>query len=220
MLLVLTSSTFCILNYPCFVVRCNSHFVAIISQQTWLSPSNSQQLLIDLQTHSSIECNHENLESKTTYCCKLLEICKQLKRGPTSSKNTILLLLDYFPLILPANIWTATRFKHAPLLVIYTGIILRIVTVASTGLLAPINMSMPSQSATLEALTTFNTDNYDPSLGSYDSLKESAINCGAYVLVAGKLPFRDGIQPNLAFQRFNLPAQTIQRSTEHCSQFG
>ncbi|KAG6366752.1 hypothetical protein INS49_000932 [Diaporthe citri] len=150
--------------------------------------------------------------NQTTYCCKLLEPWRELKTGPLGPEKTV--LLDYISPILPANLWKATRFKHATVLVaIYAGIILRIVTVASTGLLSPVNMSMPFQNITLEALTTFNTDNYDLRLGSFDTLRESAINYEAYALIADNLPFPDGIQPSLAFQRFRLPANSTANRT-------
>ncbi|KAI7774470.1 hypothetical protein LA080_008336 [Diaporthe eres] len=128
--------------------------------------------------------------NQTTYCCKLLGLWKELKTGPLGPEKTV--LLDYISPILPVNLWKATRFRHAPVLVaIYAGIILRIVTVASTGLLSPVKMPMPSQIITLEALTTFNTDNYDLGLGYSNSLRESAINYEAYALIADNLPFPD-----------------------------
>lgn len=150
--------------------------------------------------------------NQTTYACKLLEPWKQLTLGPMAPEKTV--LLDYISPILPVNLWKATKFKHAPVLVaIYAGVILRIVTVASTGLLSPTNLSMPFKNITLEALTTFNTDNYDLTLGSSDSLRESAINYEAYAIIADNLPFPDGIQPDLAFQRFRLPDNSTSNTT-------
>lgn len=150
--------------------------------------------------------------NQTTYCCKLLEPWKELKTGPLGPEKTV--LLDYISPILPVNLWKATRFRHAPVLVaIYAGIILRIVTVASTGLLSPVKTPMPFQNITLEALTTFNTDNYDLGVGMSDSLRESAINYKAYALIADNLPFPDGIQPSLAFQRFGLPDNSTANRT-------
>lgn len=150
--------------------------------------------------------------NQTTYYCKLLEPWKQLKTGPLGPEKTV--LLDYISPILPVNLWKATRFRHAPVLIaIYAGIVLRIVTVASTGLLSPVKMPMPFQNITLEALSAFNTDNYDLRAGSFDTLRESAINYEAYALIADNLPFPDGIQPSLAFQRFRLPDNSTANRT-------
>lgn len=141
---------------------------------------------------------------QTTYYCKLLEPWKQLKFGPLGPEQT--LLLDYISPILPVTLWRATRLEHFPVLVtVLTGIVLKVVTVASTGLLSPVNTPMPFQNVTLEALSTFNTENLD--LHDYDSstLRESVINYETYALIADHLKFPDGIRPNLAFQRFRLP---------------
>ncbi|KAJ0109415.1 hypothetical protein J7T55_000340 [Diaporthe amygdali] len=150
--------------------------------------------------------------NQTTYCCKLLEPWKELKRGPASPERTV--LLDYISPILPVNLWKAARFKHATVAIaIYAGIMLRIVTVASTGLLSPVSMSMPYQNVTLEALTTFNASNYKSGESYFDSLAESAIDYEAYALIADDLPFPDGLQPNLAFQRFKLPDNSTANRT-------
>lgn len=148
--------------------------------------------------------------NQTTYCCKLLEPWKELKGGPASADKTV--LLDYISPILPVNLWKAARFKHGTVsIAIYAGVILRIVAVASTGLLAPVNMSMPFQNVTLEALTNFTAANYEPN--NVESLQESAIDYEAYALIADNLSFPDGIQPDLAFQRFKLPDNSTTNRT-------
>lgn len=149
---------------------------------------------------------------QTTYFCKLLEPWKELKKGPTSPERT--LLLDYVSPILPVNLWKAARLKHTTVLIsICSGLVLRVVTVASTGLLSPVSLSMPFQNVMLEALTTFNVSD-DMLFGSdSDSLAESAIDYEAYALIANDLPFPDGIQQDLAFQRFRLPDNSTANKT-------
>lgn len=148
--------------------------------------------------------------NQTTYYSKILEPWKQLKLGPLGPEQT--LLLDYISPILPVTLWRATRLKHIPVLVtVWTGIVLKVVTVASTGLLSPVNTKMPFQNVSLEALSTFNTKN----LHSYyiDTLKDSVINYEAYALMADHLNFPDGIQPDLAFLRFRLPENSTANRT-------
>lgn len=150
--------------------------------------------------------------NQTTYYCKLLEPWRQLKLGPLGPEQT--LLLDYISPILPVTLWRATRLKHIPVLVtVWTGIVLKVVTVASTGLLSPVNTRMSFQNVSLEALSTFNTENLDLHGYSFSSLSESVINYEAYALIANQLNFPDGIQPDLAFQRFRLPENSTANRT-------
>lgn len=150
--------------------------------------------------------------SQTTYFCKLLEPWRELKKGPASPERTV--LLDYISPILPVNLGKATRLKHTTVLIsIYSGLVLRVVTVASTGLLNPVSMSMPFQNVTLEALTTFNFSSNELVGSDIDSLAESAIDYEAYALIANNLTFPDGIQPNLAFQRFRLSNDSTANGT-------
>ncbi|KAK8029539.1 hypothetical protein PG993_010830 [Apiospora rasikravindrae] len=144
------------------------------------------------------------------YWCKLLQPWKGLKNGPATASNSV--LLDYISPNVFSSLWRAGKLGHISVLVaLLGGLILKLVIVASTGLLYPIPTSTPMQNITLEALSRFNrTDNiYD-----FISLKESALDYGAYALIAQDLPLPDGLQPNLAFQRFALPKNTTLNNTE------
>lgn len=150
--------------------------------------------------------------NQTTYCCKLLEPWKELKGGPATADKTV--LLDYVSPILPVNLWKAGELKHITVLVaICADIVLRIVTVASTGLISPVSMSMPFENVTLVSSTTFTAADYEPASQDFDALAESAIIYETYALIANNLPFPDGIQPDLAFQRFGLPENSTANRT-------
>ncbi|KAF3762097.1 hypothetical protein M406DRAFT_76212 [Cryphonectria parasitica EP155] len=138
------------------------------------------------------------------YWCKVLQPWRELKNRPGPAQRT--LLLDYVSPILPNNLCKAVRFRHLPVfLSLLGGLTLKIVTVASTGLLA----SGPSQTVynniALELDSEFVVDEYLRT-GDQNSVLESVIDFEAYALLTEGLPFPDGIQWNLAFQRFKLPA--------------
>ncbi|KAI8633044.1 hypothetical protein F5Y19DRAFT_462225 [Xylariaceae sp. FL1651] len=143
------------------------------------------------------------------YWCALLQPWKELKKGPGKASHSV--LLDYVSPIIFTNLWKAISLGHYSMLVVFTGgLLLKLVIVASTGLFSPTNTRTPLQNLTLEALTVFNGSRYN---GSILDVEESAFDYGAYALIAENLPFPDGIQANLAFQRFALPKNTTMNST-------
>ncbi|KAL1860706.1 hypothetical protein Daus18300_009049 [Diaporthe australafricana] len=133
--------------------------------------------------------------------------------GPTSAENSV--LLDYVSPILPVNLWNAGRLRHASVqLLIYGGLILKLVTVASTGLLAPIETVMPFENIALETLTAFSAVNFSFNYtGYFDTLAAAGIGYEAYALIANNLPFPDGTQPALAFQQFRIPQNSTAKAT-------
>lgn len=143
--------------------------------------------------------------TRISYWGKLLQPWQELKTGPTSAEKTV--LLDYISPILPINLWNAGRLRHAAILLfIYGGLILKLVTVASTGLLAPVETGLPFENITLETLTIFSEPDYSEFISSSSEPGvPSVVQYEAYALIADKLPFPDGIQPALAFQKFRLP---------------
>lgn len=150
--------------------------------------------------------------TQIAYCAKLLQPWQELKRGPTSAEQSV--LLDYISPILPINLWKAGRLSHAVvLLAICVGLILKLVTVASTGLLAPVETGMPFESITLETSTAFSAAEYDDYIININTLAESVIDYQAYALIAEDLPFPDGMHPSLAFQKFRLPRNSTSNNT-------
>ncbi|KAK8037512.1 hypothetical protein PG991_000858 [Apiospora marii] len=144
------------------------------------------------------------------YWCKLLQPWKELWNGPATAPNSV--LLDYVSPNVFSSVWRAGKLRHISVLVaLMGGPILRLVIVASTGLLHPIPASTPMQNVTLEALSSFNSTR---NIYAYHSLAESAFDYGAYALIAQNLTLPDGLQPNLAFQRFTLPENTTLNNTE------
>ncbi|KAK8880092.1 hypothetical protein PGQ11_001386 [Apiospora arundinis] len=144
------------------------------------------------------------------YWCKLLQPWKGLRNGPTTASNSV--LLDYISPNVFSSLWRAGKLRHISALVaLLGGLLLKLVIVASTGLLYPIPTFTPMQNITLEALSTFNSTS---NIHDFISLKESALDYGAYALTAQNLPLPDGLQPNLAFQKFALPKNTTLNTTE------
>ncbi|KAI0451432.1 hypothetical protein F5B21DRAFT_527961 [Xylaria acuta] len=136
--------------------------------------------------------------------CKILQPWQQMKEKPVSATESV--LLDYVSPIIITSLWKAGRRKHIPvLLALVGGLLLKLVTVASTGFLTPTDTSMPFQNMTLEALTVFNGSDYNNNI---DTLKESFADYGAYALLAENLTFPEGLQPGLVYQTFGLPANS------------
>lgn len=142
--------------------------------------------------------------TRISYWAKLLQPWQELKMGPTSAEKTV--LLDYISPMLPISLWNAGRLRHVAIqVVICGGLILKLVTIASTGLLALVDTGLPFEKITLETLTAFSAVKYNEQESNYNTEAESVIDYEAYALIADNLPFPDGIHPSLAFQKFRLP---------------
>ncbi|KAK8121409.1 hypothetical protein PG999_005529 [Apiospora kogelbergensis] len=143
------------------------------------------------------------------YWCKLLQPWKGLRNGPTTASNSV--LLDYISPNVFSSLWRAGKLRHISVLAaLLGGLLLKLVVVASTGLLYPIPTFTPMHNITLEALSTFKSSaNVHNMIGN----TESAFDYGAYALIAQNLRLPDGLQPNLAFQRFALPKNTTLNNT-------
>ena len=144
------------------------------------------------------------------FWCKSLEPWRQLRKGSTSAKASI--LLDYVSPILLTSLIRAVRLKHWTVVATTTGfILLKLITVASTGLLVPVATQMPFQNVSLVALSTFNATGYD--VESVDSMKESLFDYQAYALIAEGLPYLEGTNENVGYQRFASPPNSILNQT-------
>lgn len=145
--------------------------------------------------------------TRISYWGKILQPWQELKTGPTSAEKSV--LLDYISPILPVNLWNAIRLRNFPVqIVIYGGLILKLVTVASTGLLAPVETELPFENITLETSTVFDGAALDTYDFSSNPVSQIAVEYEAYALIADNLPYPDGIEPALAFQQFRSPANS------------
>lgn len=145
--------------------------------------------------------------TRISYWGKILQPWQELKTGPTSAEKSV--LLDYISPILPVNLWNAVRLRHFSVqLVIYGGLLLKLVTVASTGLLVPVETGLPFENITLETSTVFNGTALDAYDWSSNPVSQISVQYEAYALIANNLPFPDGIEPDLAFQQFRAPANS------------
>lgn len=145
--------------------------------------------------------------TRISYWGKILQPWQELKTGPTSAEKSV--LLDYISPILPVNLWNAVRLRHFSVqLVIYGGLLLKLVTVASTGLLALVETGLPFENITLETSTVFNGTALDTYDWNFKPVSMLAVEYEAYALIADNLPLPDGIEPALAFQQFRAPANS------------
>lgn len=150
--------------------------------------------------------------TRISYWAKLLQPWQELKMGPTSAEKTV--LLDYISPMLPISLWTAGRLRHVAIqVVICGGLVLKLVTVASTGLLALVETGLPFEKITLETSTAFSAVKYNDYIVNINTVAESVIDYEAYALIADNLPFPDGIHPSLAFQKFRLPRNSTSNNT-------
>ncbi|KAK7973413.1 hypothetical protein PG988_007547 [Apiospora saccharicola] len=130
------------------------------------------------------------------YRCKLLQPWRELRNGPTTASNSV--LLDYISPIVFSSLWRAGKLRHISVLVaLLGGPLLRLVIVASTGLLYPIPAFTPMQNITLEALTSFNRTDH---VNAWSSRRESAFDYGAYALIAQNLALPDVSPFNLTWK--------------------
>ncbi len=145
-----------------------------------------------------------SLWRQSEYWCRLLQPWQELRRGPASAQRTV--LLDHISPMVPVVLWRAVRLRHGAVLVsLVGGFLLRLTIIASTGLLIPTQTQMPFENTTLESLTGFSAPN---NLGNSDSTAESAIDYEAYALLAEGLPFPEGLQAGLVYQRLALPSNS------------
>lgn len=104
------------------------------------------------------------------YWCKLLKPWEELRNGPATAFNSV--LLDYISPNVFSSLWRAGKLRHISVLVaLVGGPLLKLIIVASTGLLYPVPAFTPMQSITLEAASTFNSSDH---IHEWSSLAESA----------------------------------------------
>ncbi|KAF2149794.1 hypothetical protein K461DRAFT_34005 [Myriangium duriaei CBS 260.36] len=141
------------------------------------------------------------------YSCKLLQPWKQLQRGPSSAKRS--LLLDYVSPLEIVSLFKSVHMWHVSVFsAITVGILLRIATIASTGLLIPLTTYEEYVDAQLEVLTEFKALNLSQIEGD-----PYGIDYEAYALIADNMPFPDGMQADLVYQRFALPSDSLLNKT-------
>ncbi|KAH8881089.1 hypothetical protein GQ53DRAFT_889115 [Thozetella sp. PMI_491] len=144
------------------------------------------------------------------YWSKALQPWRELKNGPKQADRTV--LLDYISPPLPVNLWKALRRRHGTLAVVITnGLLLNVITIASTGLLEPEQTQMTFQNITLATLTEFSAAHYPWVL---DGAFETSINYEEYALLTENLPMPNCTQASFAYQCFEIPSNSTINATD------
>ena len=89
------------------------------------------------------------------YYCKALTPWQELRDGDADSRKSV--LLDYKSPLQIVSFWIAVKNRHAPVAVTILGfIILKLITLASTGLLFPNTVYLPASKVEVQQSTRLN----------------------------------------------------------------
>lgn len=126
-----------------------------------------------------------------------------LHQGRASGKNSV--LLDYVSPILATSFWRALRNRHFGIAVTISGfLLLKLITLASTGLFVVEPTHLSSQSLQLTRATKFNGSIWN-STQPYGLSSDSSIVYTAYGILARGLEQTPGTTRNLVYETFDVP---------------
>jgi hypothetical protein len=138
------------------------------------------------------------------YYCKALAPWRALQQGGAKAADS--LLLDYVSPFLPIALFRAICERHWAISATISGfILLKLITIASTGLLTlvPTKITLPKSQLVgvtqLDGLLV-NTSTFAPS----PTLSDPSIVYNAYGVMAKGLPYAEGTKPNLVYESFAL----------------
>ncbi|KIW62904.1 hypothetical protein PV04_09793 [Phialophora macrospora] len=133
-----------------------------------------------------------------------------LQHGHANGKDSI--LLDFISPMQPVSLWLALRYRHFGVLITIVGfVLLKIITLASTGLFVEDLTELPDQNISLNRNTKFNGSlwNITQPFGTQDA----SIAYAAYgVLARGVVAQDQGTTDNLLYETLDLPADLRNRS--------
>ncbi len=137
--------------------------------------------------------------------CKSLAPWHELQHGNTEASDS--LLLDYVSPFLPVALFRACSKQNWTISATILGfIILKLITVTSTGLL-----TMEATKITLQESALLGTTQLDGMLvnttlyATPPTLFDSSIVYKAYGIMSKGLPYAEGAKPNLVYESFELP---------------
>ncbi|KAF2151550.1 hypothetical protein K461DRAFT_279053 [Myriangium duriaei CBS 260.36] len=146
------------------------------------------------------------------FTCKLFQPWKMLQTEPTQVDRSI--RLDYISPTEPITLFRSIRRWHLPVFsTIAVSILLRIATVASTGLLTPITVRTPFEDTNLRLLTQFGAPEAILATNPGTNLTNPAEFSADAVVLDGQ-SLANGLQTDLVFQAFELPGITLNASTD------
>lgn len=134
---------------------------------------------------------------------KLLAPWTTLERGAALAKHS--LLLDYISPIQLTSFWSSLRNGHLSVTFTILGfVILKIITLVSTGLLVEESVVLPGKPAELQLATKFNGHLYNET--EYVTKSDASLVYTAYGVLAGGLENQPGLTDALVYQNFRTPA--------------
>ncbi|KAL2392361.1 hypothetical protein ABEF93_001899 [Exophiala dermatitidis] len=134
--------------------------------------------------------------------CKALTPWSGLRQGNAQASKSI--LLDYISPLQVVSFYTALRNKHVAVVASISGFVcLKLITLASTGLLFPATASLPSQAVNLTVLTSFNGSLYNSSTNP--ALFDPSLVYTAYAVMVKGLPYPDATTQDMVYNTVALP---------------
>jgi Protein of unknown function (DUF3433) len=134
------------------------------------------------------------------YHCKALRPWEELQKGPAPADRT--LLLDLVSPLQVVSFFNAVTKRHLPVVVTISGfVILKLITIASTGLLDIATVGVGPIDATLQYTSQIN----NATIYNYDRghhIAPVAVPYTVYAIIDKDLPFSDGTTNELAHETF------------------
>ncbi|KIW99056.1 uncharacterized protein Z519_00719 [Cladophialophora bantiana CBS 173.52] len=142
------------------------------------------------------------------YYCKALAPWDELYRGNAHPSKSV--LLDYKSPLQIISFYNAAKNRHFTVIATILGfVVLKLITVASTGLLFPSSITVPSSQVEVSRITKLDGSLYDASANQ--GLFDPSIVYTAYAAMNKGLPYADGTTTEMVYEQigaFNLPQQT------------
>jgi hypothetical protein len=136
------------------------------------------------------------------FYCKGLAPWQELQQGNADPRKSV--LLDYKSPLQIVSLYTAAKNRHGTVAVTILGfIILKLVTLASTGLLFPESVSLPASNVRLQQSTRLNGSLYNETANQ--GLFDPSIAYTAFAVMTKGLPYPDGMTTGMLYEQFTLP---------------
>ncbi|EXJ93202.1 hypothetical protein A1O3_01759 [Capronia epimyces CBS 606.96] len=138
--------------------------------------------------------------------CKLLLPWQVLQKADASAKTSV--LLDYISPLQIVSLWNAVRKRHWPIcLTISSFILLKLITLATTGLFFTDFRIETSQTGNLFTGTSFDGSLYNAT--AYLSVSDSSLFYTAYAVMAKGLRNVQGTLDSTAYQTLSIPDSVL-----------
>jgi len=142
--------------------------------------------------------------------CKVLTPWAELRRGNVEASRSI--LLDY---VSPLQIISLSRALHkghlVPAVTVIGFVILKLITLTSTGLLTVRSTTLSNEDANLVKTTSLDGSLYNSSSNS--GLFDPSLAYTAYAVMAKGLSYVEGTDPDLVYEQFSLPHNATSTNT-------